>query len=302
MFPQHNVYGEAFLGDGSVFFEKEPSEVEVLADSPSSFFFIDPPEMGFDFEAFADWLGQLEGKFLMTINDSPYIRKTFKGFKQYRYSEKGALITNYDLPRNWRSRMTKGALSGGKYVSHKDNVLDELGLDGDGYSLEELAEASGVEVLQQVYNRGIGAHPTSVRMKGSVAPLSKKLSKEQWAMSRVYSFLDGNPKHDQDLRDPYLTEVRRRAKANGYDPRAVSYAKDGKHKIAYTTPSGRTVKFGREGYGDHILWSMCEKDGKVPIGTASSKRRVFQASHSAIRGKWREDQFSPNMLALKLLW
>jgi hypothetical protein len=27
-----------------------------------------------------------------------------------------------------------------------------------------------------------------------------KLSKEQWAMARVYSFLDGNPKHDNDLR------------------------------------------------------------------------------------------------------
>jgi hypothetical protein len=32
------------------------------------------------------------------------------------------------------------------------------------------------------------------------APMSQKLSKEQWAMARVYSFLDGNPKHDNDLR------------------------------------------------------------------------------------------------------
>jgi hypothetical protein len=32
------------------------------------------------------------------------------------------------------------------------------------------------------------------------APMSQKLSKEQWAMARVYSFLDHNPKHDNDLR------------------------------------------------------------------------------------------------------
>jgi hypothetical protein len=32
------------------------------------------------------------------------------------------------------------------------------------------------------------------------APMSMKLSKEQWGMARVYSFLDGNPKHDNDLR------------------------------------------------------------------------------------------------------
>jgi hypothetical protein len=30
--------------------------------------------------------------------------------------------------------------------------------------------------------------------------MSAKLSKEQWAMARVYSYLDNNPKHDNDLR------------------------------------------------------------------------------------------------------
>ena len=79
-----------------------------------------------------------------------------------------------------------------------------------GYSLGELSKVSKVSrpILQQVYDRGIGAYktnPTSVRMKGTFrkgvkAPYSKKLSKEQWAMARVYSFLDGNPKHDTDLR------------------------------------------------------------------------------------------------------
>lgn len=62
--------------------------------------------------------------------------------------------------------------------------------------------------LQEVYNRGIGAYktnPTSVRMKGSFAkgvnaPMAMKLSKEQWAMGRVYSYLDGSKKHDTDLR------------------------------------------------------------------------------------------------------
>jgi len=153
---------------------------------------------------------------------------------------------------------------------------EELGLSKEhGYSVEALSIVSGVplDILQEVYNRGIGAYktnPESVRMKGTFkkgvkAPMSQKLSKEQWAMARVYSFLDGNPKHDQDLRgggiDPYLTEVRRRAEANGYDPSAVSYAEDGIHKIAYETPTGQTVKFGRVGYGDHILWSMLEEDG-----------------------------------------
>jgi hypothetical protein len=94
--------------------------------------------------------------------------------------------------------------------THRMNVLKKLRLKDEGYSLTQLAKASGIprKTLQEVYNRGIGAYatnPTSVRMKGTFkkgvdAPMSQKLSKEQWAMARVYSFIDGNPKHDTDLR------------------------------------------------------------------------------------------------------
>ena len=95
-------------------------------------------------------------------------------------------------------------------MTHRESVLKRLGLANKSYSLNALAGYSKVpsSILQQVYNRGIGAYktnPTSVRLRGSFvkgvnAPMSMKLSKEQWAMARVYSFLDGNPKHDNDLR------------------------------------------------------------------------------------------------------
>jgi Family of unknown function (DUF5824) len=96
-------------------------------------------------------------------------------------------------------------------ITHRERVLKKYGLDASKHhSLDELSRVSGVSrsILQEVYNRGIGAYktqPTSVRMKGTFqkgvnAPMSQKLSKEQWAMARVYSFLDGNPKHDNDLR------------------------------------------------------------------------------------------------------
>jgi len=98
----------------------------------------------------------------------------------------------------------------GKQLTHKESVLARLGLE-EGQSLASLSKASGIskKILQEVYDRGIGAYktdPISVRMKGTFrkgvnAPMSKKLSKEQWAMARVYSFLDNNPKHDNDLRD-----------------------------------------------------------------------------------------------------
>lgn len=301
--------------------------------------------------------------------------------------------------------------------THKENVLKKYKLKDEGYSLDELATITGIPkaTLQKVYNRGIGAYktnPTSVRMKGSFkknvdAPLSKKLSKEQWAMARVYSFIDGNPKHDNDLRlkggsledtysrwirkledgrseeimedvgelfeeddsfqslvveyadelnlpsdevvnspqhllallrrglneiqskprpppsgggsakqsqflrelkeigltpTAYLREARRRAKAAGYNSKALRFADDGVHKLVMVDPKGRQTKFGRVGYKDHLMWSHLEKDGVVSKGEAEAKRRRFQTSHRAMKGKWREDPYSANWLALRVLW
>jgi hypothetical protein len=95
-------------------------------------------------------------------------------------------------------------------VTHRQHFLKVNKLEDRSYSLSELSKISGysLKTLQDVYNRGIGAYqtnPQSVRMKGNFkkgvnAPMSQKLSKEQWAFARVYSFLDGSKKHDTDLR------------------------------------------------------------------------------------------------------
>lgn len=95
-------------------------------------------------------------------------------------------------------------------ATRREKFLKANKLEDRSYSLKELANISKVplKILREVYNRGIGAYktqPGSVRLKGSYvknvnAPMSAKLSKEQWAYARVYSFLNGNPKHDEDLR------------------------------------------------------------------------------------------------------
>jgi hypothetical protein len=94
-------------------------------------------------------------------------------------------------------------------MTHRESFLKKNNIEDKSYGISDLSKISGKSkrTLQEVYNRGIGAYktnPESVRIKGSFkkgpAPMSQKLSKEQWAMARVYSFLDGNPKHDNDLR------------------------------------------------------------------------------------------------------
>ncbi|MGI9555878.1 MAG: DUF5824 family protein [Cyanophyceae cyanobacterium] len=67
-------------------------------------------------------------------------------------------------------------------------------------SISKIAKLSGISksILQEVYNRGVGAwktNPASVRTKSGkkdpTAPISQKMSKEAWAMARVYSFITG---------------------------------------------------------------------------------------------------------------
>jgi len=101
-------------------------------------------------------------------------------------------------------------------MTHRENVLKRLGLSDKHYSLAELSRVSKVplRILKEVEKRGYGAYNTqlsSVRLKGSfvknvVAAPKFKLSPQQWAYARVYSFLDGNPKHDNDLRKNVLSE------------------------------------------------------------------------------------------------
>ena len=94
-------------------------------------------------------------------------------------------------------------------ATNREEYLKRNKLKGS-QSLPKLAKTSKVplKVLEKVRDRGIGAYktsPGSVRnVKGVKGGPGKKLSKEQWAIARVYSFLnkvEGKRKlnHDLDL-------------------------------------------------------------------------------------------------------
>ena len=492
-----------------------------------------------------DPLYQLESGFLAK---KPEVRKAKRSLTQKLISYIPYAGKAYDYFYGHKLNQFEGG-------THRQNFLKAHKLEDKSYNLKELSKISAVPmmILQAVYDRGIGAYktnPSSVRLKGSYvkgvnAPMSKKLSKEQWAMARVYSFLDGNPKHDNDLRggawydifrpsrvinefvnpdslarrrisdvfsgirtnlppsarrtmeeygneyiqslmirrdpiqsalntvfevitlgqwskaksaeqydklfhlglvltlasgkqilieknevinigkpkplqpdsevlelpplptpttlnqfiangaavkgddfyryDPfanncqdfvaillkannhyppqavkfvkqpveslvkklpqwthpvakgitdlgaianvalegaghakfmtqlnkaglnpsvYLKKAQKKAKDAGYGKGAklLGFATDGVHKLAMPNEDGKMIVFGRVGYGDHLIYSHLESAGKVPQGTASKKQSVFQKSHSQIRGDWKSNPFSPNNLALKILW
>lgn len=87
--------------------------------------------------------------------------------------------------------------------TYRDKFIKFYNLDrNEPYDLNDIARITGIpkKILQEVYNRGVGAWKTniaSVRLKKDFSkntnlakyPRSSRLSKEQWAYARVYSFV-----------------------------------------------------------------------------------------------------------------
>ena len=93
----------------------------------------------------------------------------------------------------------------------------------------------------------------------------------------------------------FLEAARKAAKKSGYNPNQLFLAKNGVHKLTYHSPLGLR-HFGRLGYGDFLYYQKFEPQ------IADMKRRVFRKSHSAISTKYALDKYSPNELAINILW
>ena len=89
--------------------------------------------------------------------------------------------------------------------TNRQKFLKKYKLENKGYSISEIAKITGLKrnILQQVYNRGVGArktNPESVRSasrpgtKPGGKTLRGKMTANQWGMARVYGFVMRNPK------------------------------------------------------------------------------------------------------------
>jgi len=93
--------------------------------------------------------------------------------------------------------------------------------------------------------------------------------------------------------DKYLAMAKEFAKKAGYkDWDTLRRADDGEHKLEL-----RGVKFGRKGYGDFIKYSLDEG-----VDEAQKHRDAYLARATKIKGDWAKDMYSPNSLAIKILW
>lgn len=100
----------------------------------------------------------------------------------------------------------------------------------------------------------------------------------------------------------YLRAAKVRATEAGYIPSDLFWADDGVHKLMMRDDKNKFHYFGKAGYNDYLIYLKLEELGKVEPGTADIMRQRYHNSHSKIKGKWKDDKFSPNNLSLKINW
>ena len=87
-----------------------------------------------------------------------------------------------------------------------------------------------------------------------------------------------------------LSNVKKMARAEGYNPSNIMPPTQQGKKLSYLTPDGRRINFGNsqyESYDRHL-----DQD----------RRDNYLKRASNIKGDWKSDKYSPNNLAMHLLW
>lgn len=90
----------------------------------------------------------------------------------------------------------------------------------------------------------------------------------------------------------YLRLMKIIAKDAGYNEDDLNLANDGIHKLELNG-----VKFGNIEYPDFILFIMNEE-----YEEAYKRRRNYLIRSASIKGDWKDDPFSKNNLARKIIW
>ena len=95
----------------------------------------------------------------------------------------------------------------------------------------------------------------------------------------------------------YLSKAKEYAKQHGYDPSLLKLSNKKDKKLNYDG-----VDFGSATNNDYIIYQDLENKDKVEDGKAEMMRKSYLKRSTNIRGDWRKNPKSKNMLAIKILW
>jgi DNA adenine methylase len=241
-------------------------------DSKSTFFYLDPPVTkatgpynypAINLPELSKVLKGIKGKFLLSLGKTKYDKELFKGFKTVSVST--------------------------KYVGERTR-------GGQSYEVEEHL----IMNYQPRMSGGCGSCGRDMRKKicgGCNGMCGGVVPKFHIQLKKI----DLDPKK-------YLAKARELASATGYDPTKVHFSMDSKHKLYYDTQkSGNNEKndavhFGDLNYADYIIWTWLEHTGEADKGEADKRREAYRARATKIKGNWKANKYSPNNLAINILW
>lgn len=238
-------------------------------DGKSTFFYLDPPVTG----SF--------GAYKFSPVDMEELIKILKTIKGKFLLSLGSTKFNKELFKGFRVATITTRYVGERTQGGQTNEVKEHLIMNYGPRMEGGCDACG---------RRIGAGKKK-KMCGGCAGMCGGI---------VPQFHNQLKKIDLDPKK-YLNKAKELAKSTGYDPSKVSFSDDAKHKLMYESPDGNRY-FGAVTYSDYIIWTWLEHIGDVEEGTADKRRAAYRARASNIKGDWKSDKYSPNNLAINILW
>ena len=276
-------------------------EVIKKYNTASTFFYLDPPAVEstgsyrfspINAQELVPVLKSIKGKFCLSFANTSIKKELFKGFNIYTVSTK------------YVGEKTKG----GQTKKTKEYIITN-------YVPPNIGRKSGGSMDRVIggnMDRVIGGCSTC-HLKGLGAPHNEKL---------VIEIENDNPKkcggcmgkcggsmvkfHKQlkeigMTHNMYMAKAKELAESQGYDPSKLDMSEDEDHKLVYHSPDGDRY-FGKVSYADYIIWTWLEHKGEVPEGTADKRRMAYRARATKIKGNWKKDKYSPNNLAINILW
>ena len=267
-------------------------------DSKNTFFYLDPPVKesttaysypAINIDDLAKTVKKIKGKFLLSLADTKVKKELFKGFK---------IIT---IPTKYVGEKTKGGQT--KKVNEYLIMNYEPRMEGSGTTVEGENVVIPKDEFIQEHEKLIDFFKEEVKDQSKELQTVKGgrcggcLGKCGGEISKFHKKLDEiglSP-------EKYLNKAKELAEATGYDPSKILFCDSDTNKLMYDSPNGMK-HFGHPDYSDYIIWSWLEHKGEVPKGTADERRRLYRARATNIKGDWKKDKYSPNNLAINILW
>jgi hypothetical protein len=94
----------------------------------------------------------------------------------------------------------------------------------------------------------------------------------------------------------YLAMAQKNAHKAGLAYNMLSFSTDDKHKLQIPNADGKIIRFGASGLKDYLIYSMT-RDAKADQRRSNYRKRAMK-----IKGDWAKDPYSPNSLAISVLW